>query len=439
VTAARAPIGIAGLTAALVSCAALQGGFYLGQATLALVLVVAAVACTGFRTALPAASWIGLGLLAAGLGASALANGVSGSSLKPFATLALAAGIAELAARTARAAGVRAVHDIIVFLAATVGMLGIVGVAFHIEPLALPADPWRLQSTLTYQNAAASLMVLALPAGMLAVLSRRPGARAALVIIGAALASTVSRGGLLAALIATIVVLLRAQHPRGSLLDPLAGAVVAAVALLPSMLNARLGWAIALIGVALGVVTAALAESSRLMRRVARGAAVIAIIAAGVAIPATALGGRVTVSSMDRGRVWSETWSQVDERPWFGTGPGTYRLEAAKGDELVTTRFAHNEYLQTLSETGIVGLSSVVAAIAFFAGSAYRARRAIGADGFTVILASGVAFLAHSAVDFLWRIPLLVCVLFALYGATVTAIRRDRDPSRPAEADTATR
>jgi O-antigen ligase len=141
-------------------------------------------------------------------------------------------------------------------------------------------------------------------------------------------------------------------------------------------------------------------------------AAVGVVLIAGLAIaPFTALRGRLTLSTTDRARVWTQTLESATD-PWFGSGPGTYLLRGSVDGLPTRTTFAHNEYLQTYVETGAVGLASVVVAIALISSVVWRARRrdpvwAAAAGALT-------AFAVHSGFDFLWRIPALTGIAFAL-------------------------
>ena len=67
--------------------------------------------------------------------------------------------------------------------------------------------------------------------------------------------------------------------------------------------------------------------------------------------------GRLTAASNSRGRYWRQAGHVFSDRPWIGTGAGTFgtaRLRYRK-DELVS-RHAHGYIPQTLADTGILGL-----------------------------------------------------------------------------------
>jgi type II secretory pathway component PulM len=67
--------------------------------------------------------------------------------------------------------------------------------------------------------------------------------------------------------------------------------------------------------------------------------------------------GRLTAASSSRGRYWRQAGHVFADRPWIGTGAGTFgiaRLRYRK-DELVS-RHAHGYIPQTLADTGLLGL-----------------------------------------------------------------------------------
>ena len=68
---------------------------------------------------------------------------------------------------------------------------------------------------------------------------------------------------------------------------------------------------------------------------------------------------------IEAGRVslWRDAWPMIWETPWFGKGLGSFQWTfRAYETELpdIPAVYAHNDYLQILAETGIVGLSLVI-------------------------------------------------------------------------------
>lgn len=115
--------------------------------------------------------------------------------------------------------------------------------------------------------------------------------------------------------------------------------------------------------------------------------------------------------------------------PWLGLGAGSYQ-EVATAFQISPeffARYLHNDYLQFLSELGMVGGGAVLAGLAGTAWAVYRlsacrrvqedARR----DGHLVAgtLAGAAAIVAHSAVDLDLQFPAVVLLLFTLLGVAV--------------------
>jgi O-antigen ligase len=72
----------------------------------------------------------------------------------------------------------------------------------------------------------------------------------------------------------------------------------------------------------------------------------------------------------------------------------------------VTSRYAHNEYLQVLAELGFVGLALLVVLLASLAWTVWRGRPHAPSTAVWAGAAAGLAALAvHSALDFLWHLP----------------------------------
>lgn len=344
-----------GLAAVLAAATVLQGAFYTRQLLAVLLGATVCAMVVGARP--PRHLGAAVAVLAAGLTVSWVATGFPGAALKPFATLAFVATCTALAARARR----DEVLDAVVIVATAIAVSGLAAVAFHISPLALrAATTWRLASTLTYQNAAGAFLAIALPVALIRARTAQPWRRGAVVAIAVGLVATQSRGALLA------------------------GGVAAAV----------LGWN----------------RIGTLRRFVALG---ILAFVLGSAVGAFHV--RLDTGSMDRSRVWSATLERAPEHLFAGTGPGTYKLVAPKGDTVVTTEFAHNEFLQALSETGIVGSVSVLVALLLIARGWWRARA--GEDRIAAG-ASAAAFLVCSALDFTWRVPVLPAVIFVILCAS---------------------
>lgn len=132
----------------------------------------------------------------------------------------------------------------------------------------------------------------------------------------------------------------------------------------------------------------------------------------------------------NNGRIaqWSVALHTFERHPILGTGPGSYQqewyLHRPGGWKVVD---AHNLYVETLAETGIVGmLLLAVALVAPLVGFA-RARRDPLAAG---ALAAYVAFLGHAAVDWDWELSGVTLVALLCGGGLLAAGRSDSRAGR---------
>ena len=149
--------------------------------------------------------------------------------------------------------------------------------------------------------------------------------------------------------------------------------------------------------------------------------------------------GRLTsVSSNNRWIWWQEAWEAFRAEPVRGTGAGTFALthRLLRENELYVLE-PHNEALQFLSETGIVGaVLAGGAATAALLGAASAVRRRRGTErGAAAALALGVgAYVLHSFVDWDWDFLAVSAPVFALAGILLGADgpRLGADEPRPA-------
>ncbi len=153
-----------------------------------------------------------------------------------------------------------------------------------------------------------------------------------------------------------------------------------------------------------------------------------------------------------RQEIWAGTWEMVRQRPWTGSGLGTFRdaftphQPPRLADRVV--RHAHNDYLELAAEAGLPALAAALLALVAFAAAALlrlrpmgaptarrrgdRAGRSVGLGAF----AGCVALLLHSAVDFNLHIP-AVAWLFAVLAAlsvVVPGVGRDAGARRSARS-----
>ena len=132
-----------------------------------------------------------------------------------------------------------------------------------------------------------------------------------------------------------------------------------------------------------------------------------------------------------RASMRADTWRIFLDHPWTGTGLGTLQLVFPAYETLYDGRIVnhtHNDYLEGLAETGIVG----GLCCAWFLGvllfdSLQRLSQAVGAFASTVQLSALVAclgFLTHSLVDFNLHIPANALLFFLMANLAATEIRQ---------------
>lgn len=133
--------------------------------------------------------------------------------------------------------------------------------------------------------------------------------------------------------------------------------------------------------------------------------------------------------SSDRGDLREVSYRIIGDSPVVGTGVGTYRwVFPGYKDERFGSYFyehAHNDYLEILSEQGVIGffllaagvitiLTSLVAAFA-------RRRDALSNGTLFAVIAGSVSFMVHGFVDFNFQIPANAIYFFVLLGLGVVA------------------
>lgn len=141
-----------------------------------------------------------------------------------------------------------------------------------------------------------------------------------------------------------------------------------------------------------------------------------------------------------RTQVWSDLTVLVRDFPVFGTGLGTFdRAFLRYQSRYSNVRFEHaeNDYLEVLTDTGLVGFSLVIVTCVIFFKTTIRMWKhrkntfsiCMGAGG----LASCFAIAVHSVVDFNLRIPANAFLLSVIAGMTVSGlIRNDGETLLPA-------
>jgi O-antigen ligase/tetratricopeptide (TPR) repeat protein len=138
--------------------------------------------------------------------------------------------------------------------------------------------------------------------------------------------------------------------------------------------------------------------------------------------------------------IWADTVNMVRDFPVLGTGAGTFRsVYPIYQTKYPVTIFEHteNDYIETLTDTGIAGLLILILMVATFLYSALKVWRkrqnrfvkCMGAGG----ISSCVAILIHGFTDFNLRIPanaMLLTVITATVYASLYNIKSN-NPSSP--------
>jgi hypothetical protein len=328
-----------------------------------------------------------------------------------------------LAAAAVAAAGLpaesrRVLLCVVLAVAVVVAASCWVGVALHVEPLALPSSGlWRGASTLTYANATAAFLVVAFVLAVTVLPGRRHLlAKGLVAVLLLGLLLTMSRAGALglAAAGAALLVLGRDTTRLRPYLPTLPAVAVAFVGLLPSLpVAAQPRPVLAAAGVAAGIAVLVLGARVRPAHVVA-----VAVAAAGLLllVPAAAdathgiARTRLTATSDERADLTRVTAAQFGSSPLTGVGPGQLDLHYVDHTGApVHAAYTHDEYLQTAAETGVVGLLLAVAgAVALAMGAVPRAARGLRrSPERAAAVAILAAFAVHSAFDFLWHVPVL--------------------------------
>lgn len=125
---------------------------------------------------------------------------------------------------------------------------------------------------------------------------------------------------------------------------------------------------------------------------------------------------------------WRAAVQNVNQRPIYGSGPGTFAIpyKQLKAPEAEMSRLVHNDYLEQASDSGVPGF---IAYLAFVAGALYVGYKrstlqsgvgGLGVDESTLLPFAvwlGLAgWFIHSFVDFNLYIPALAWIAFTLMG-----------------------
>jgi hypothetical protein len=129
-----------------------------------------------------------------------------------------------------------------------------------------------------------------------------------------------------------------------------------------------------------------------------------------------------TVAGSHRYQYWRAAASAFDKKPLTGIGPGTFEFYWAQhGSIYEFIRNAHSLYLESMAETGVVGLALIAGfLLALLGAGAVRALRAppLARASLAAATASLAAFCAAAGYDWVWQLPVMP-VAALLLGAAV--------------------
>jgi len=114
----------------------------------------------------------------------------------------------------------------------------------------------------------------------------------------------------------------------------------------------------------------------------------------------------------------------IARHPLAGVGPGraTLRWTGARGG-LRADEYGHDEYLQVLTDLGVIGAALVTVLLGAVTWVLWRARRNLpGRTIWAGAVAAATALAVHSGFDFLWHIPAIPLTVAALVGCAVPSI-----------------
>ena len=305
-----------------------------------------------------------------------------------------------------------------------------IGLYFTTRPGVDATQGYLLFRPVGYANALGGLATFALPLvlAFAAHDSRRAvtaGAGASAVVLSVALYLTQNRAGYIALGVALVVWLLRTDAPERAATAMLLLAIPVGVALTAIT---RVGLLdthrpIADVGarrIAAGAIVIALATVASVLvpwmprltlprARVLRGAQVAAAFV-GVAFCLALLG------LGNRAQYWHVAWRTFERHPLLGSGGGTFDEQWLRHrGSGVSVLDAHNLYLETLSELGVVGLLLIVALLALPVVISRRTRDPLT----TACLASYCAFVVHAAFEWDWEMPVVTVSGLVLASALV--------------------
>jgi hypothetical protein len=418
-----------------------QGAFYPGPFHLFVVLVGAALlASVGVarswrwaRTVLGDPLVIMAGALALVTVVSSTAAGHAADAIGPVCLLLMMAAVVAVV-KALRPEHRHLLVTGVVVIAVVVAAIGWVALVTRRQPDALTSQGlWRAASTLTYENALAAFLtapaLLCLDRLMTASSRSLVWSEAAYVLL-LGIGASLSRGGVLGLVVGlAVLTAFRGLRTVARVGPPVVASLIALAGLAPGLpVGSSRHALLACAGLVVGGVAAAWTFRSR---RLQVGAAVAGTAVVGAIVAVVSTGhvagdiaqARFSAASSDRAHEWEAAFDVARHHLLLGVGTARVLLQWQEGGKIFTATFAHNEFLQLLVQDGIVGLVVLLCGLAWIVVRLAHLRgRSDGVNGWSAecAMASLIALLVQSALDFLWHLP-VIPVLMAVVLATVTA------------------
>ncbi len=172
------------------------------------------------------------------------------------------------------------------------------------------------------------------------------------------------------------------------------------------------GW---LVGLAMGLMALFGLRWSR-RAKFAVAAAVLALGLAGFAWKYHGYFAKGATSVGARFDYWEAAWKTAVQKPWLGSGPGTFQVVHAqlKRPEAEMARLAHNDYLEQASDSGWIGFLTY---LAFWAGSlAFLYRKCLSNPLAFAVWLGLTGWALQEMAEFGLYIPALAWPAFLLLG-----------------------
>ena len=435
------------------------------------------------RRRLGVLAWVALALFGAFVAWTWLALGWTESKEQTLAELGRIAAYLGVLALGMTLMSRHSVRSLLAGLAVAIGLVALLAVLSRLLPSLFPANTAakfyltpRLEYPFDYSDGVGEFAALGLPLLLFVAtdartIAGRALAAAGLPVVVLCLGLTVSRGGILAAVVGVSVFFALAPDRLPRLLTGFVAAVGSAVVMIellhlsgvrdafhhPAPAGQRHAMLLVLILACLvvGLVQAAITAAGRrgarpkwakVSRRqswavagliaVALFALVIVGFASGAAHhlweefkqPNPPINGNqyfrlLSVAGSHRYQYWTVAVTAYHTDPWKGIGPGTFQFYWAQHQTLGEfVRNAHSLWIETLAELGIIG---AVLVAGFFGvamiGGGVRAFRGAIADRLPIVtaVAAIAGFCAAAAFDWVWQIGVIPMIAMLLVAAAL--------------------